>query len=227
MHVIVNFRFRLLYGLFLEIRLSFSPKQFSAGYSGLAARLTCPRGFWPITSVNVALNALMSTNFTRRMLATNWLVDHAGPECIEAVRKRFQEQQVYPPGSQVSCAWVLLRLGDLGEQDIDGLLRSENAETRSHGFQMIASVEPGKMDVTEKLIKGFSDQDMRVRRSAVLSAKEHADLTLIRPLLQCFTSTREDDVHLRHAIRMTLRDHFLVEDSGRRARGTGPSGRSS
>ena len=65
---------------------------------------------------------------------------------------------------------------------------------------------------TQLLRKGFGDLSAMVRRAAVAAASRHQSQELIAPLLRMFHTTDLADVHLRHSIRIALRDHLLNDD---------------
>ena len=66
--------------------------------------------------------------------------------------------------------------------------------------------------VRELLLQGLGDSDGLVRRVAVQASSRHPSQPLIRPLLALFHATPTDDVHLRHCVRMALRDHLQHEE---------------
>ena len=88
---------------------------------------------------------------------------------------------------------------------------------RVHAFRTLNAVSQDNMpgylpaDVLKQLRQGFQDSSPMVRRAAVIAAARHQDVSLIRPLMRLLQAVPVDDVHLRHAVRMTLRDHLRDE----------------
>lgn len=93
---------------------------------------------------------------------------------------------------------------------------SDNDElVRVHAFRALREVTLQEADQTaasQLLKKGFGDLSAMVRRSAVAAASRQQSQELIAPLLRMFHTTDLADVHLRHSIRIALRDHLLHED---------------
>ncbi len=62
------------------------------------------------------------------------------------------------------------------------------------------------------LLQGFGDASALVRRAAVAAAAVRPSVALLQPLLRLLQTTELGDVHLRHSIRITLRDHLRRDD---------------
>lgn len=90
---------------------------------------------------------------------------------------------------------------------------------RVHAFRALREVKLKDADqpaASHLLRKGFADLSAMVRRAAVAAASRHQSQELIAPLLRMFHTTDLADVHLRHSIRIALRDHLLNDDWFRR-----------
>jgi putative heme-binding domain-containing protein len=90
---------------------------------------------------------------------------------------------------------------------------------RVHAFRALREIKLKDADqpaASQLLRKGFADLSAMVRRAAVAAASRHQSQELIAPLLRMFHTTDLADVHLRHSIRIALRDHLLNDDWFRR-----------
>jgi putative heme-binding domain-containing protein len=112
-----------------------------------------------------------------------------------------------------------MRLLSLRETAIVDVLTAAAADVdetvRVHAFRALREVTLNDADqpaVTQLLRKGFGDLSAMVRRAAVAAASRHQSQELIAPLLRMFHTTDLADVHLRHSIRIALRDHLLNDD---------------
>jgi putative heme-binding domain-containing protein len=153
-----------------------------------------------------AILRLDSSNLTQRMLATDQLADHFGPAAIDAVRARLIRSD--NPIAKTHLLWVLHRLDDLTEDEIRLASSDQNALVRSHAFQIIGETESVSEQTQARLIAAMGDADPMVRRSAAMASTVHPSLPLIVQLLDQIHRTTPSDVHLRHAVRMSLRNQL-------------------
>ena len=65
---------------------------------------------------------------------------------------------------------------------------------------------------TGLLHRALNDDSPLVRRAAAAAASRHTSVELLPPLLRTLQTTELGDVHLRHAIRIALRDHLLHDE---------------
>ncbi|NQV26542.1 MAG: VCBS repeat-containing protein, partial [Rhodopirellula sp.] len=151
------------------------------------------------------LGRLDSTLQTQTDLIVEEIVQRFGQSAVGAVRRSFQSDS---PRIRVSCLWLLHRLDAL---DLDGIAQAvadESALVRTHAFRVLAEVKPPAAQSTDLILAGLADKDVLTRRAAVMAAVVHRSNRLVRPLLGLGKSTSSGDVHLRHAVRMALRDHL-------------------
>jgi putative heme-binding domain-containing protein len=159
---------------------------------------------------------LGDSNLTRRMLIGDRLADHFGDAAIEPARKAFRDARQSATVRSHSL-WVLHRLGALTEDDLSVAISQESpAQLRIHGFRVIGASrdrEPGLSAARTGrwLREGFFDAAPLVRRSAVEASSRYSFAESIMPLIALYTETPESDPHLRHVVRMALRDHLAME----------------
>ncbi|TWT93243.1 PVC-type heme-binding CxxCH protein [Stieleria varia] len=162
------------------------------------------------TTVEQTLDLLKSENPTVRNSAADHLVDDLGDAIKQPAAKRLAVAT--DPMEVVHLAWVLFRLDALTDEQLGRLIQSDEALIRNHAFRILgASSEPpgGHVDL---LTAGLVDNDPLVRRSAAMASAQHRDSALMEPLLKSLHAVNPSDVHLRHAIRMALRDHLSDRD---------------
>ncbi|OYP36591.1 PVC-type heme-binding CxxCH protein [Rhodopirellula sp. MGV] len=153
------------------------------------------------------LDRLASPNFAARMLAADTIVDQHGEAAIKPVRSRLAKAT--DTTSQVHLLWVLQRLGDLAPSDLEAALNSSHATLRGHAFQMLAAA--GGEVPHEFLTAGLNDPSPQVRRMAAAAMIQHPAESNIAALLDAL-GPAQNDPHLRHVIRMALRDHLQHAD---------------
>jgi putative heme-binding domain-containing protein len=65
---------------------------------------------------------------------------------------------------------------------------------------------------TGLLSHALNDDSALVRRAAAAAASRHPSVELLQPLLRSLQTTELGDVHLRHSLRIALRDHLLHDN---------------
>lgn len=155
------------------------------------------------------IEQLQSPLQTRVDLAFETIVERFGSSAIETIRRSMSHQS---PDIRLNALWLLYRLQNLEAADVTQAVADESAVVRTHAFRVLAEAHPAPGNPEQWLSAGLQDSNALVRRSAVTAASRHLSEPLISKLIQCFHETPESDVHLRHAIRMTLRDHLRNDE---------------
>jgi putative membrane-bound dehydrogenase-like protein len=145
-------------------------------------------------------------NMTARMLSMNRLLDNA-----EDVGMARQMLGSVDSNHVIHSLWILARKGEITSEQIQQAAKHRDDRVRTH-VQRIVETLPASKDNQETIRRGLRDASPMVRRMAAIAASSHMDVLLLPELLSAFRSTPSDDVHLRHALRMALRDHLRNED---------------
>lgn len=144
----------------------------------------------------------------RCMMAADRIVDHYPAQAIEPALKivRTSDQ----PTSRIHALWILNRLHQLPFSVLSKATGDSHSEVRVHAYRVLAEYVAGQKEPIALLLKkGMSDESPNVRRAAVQAAAVYRREASIPILLKLFHSTKPQDVHLRHVIKISLRDHFL------------------
>ncbi|NND97277.1 MAG: c-type cytochrome [Pirellulaceae bacterium] len=153
-----------------------------------------------------ALQDLSSTNLSRRMSAGDVLADQFGESAVFPIREQLRQSTM--PDEIVQLTWVLFRLDAIEQADVMQLVESDDALLRNHAYRIISEMPELSESYLDAMDQGLGDADPLVRRSAVMATKSHPRQRFASQLLEMLHKTTQADVHLRHAIRMSLRDHF-------------------
>jgi putative heme-binding domain-containing protein len=117
----------------------------------------------------------------------------------------------------------LSQLGELQSADPGQLLGDSDETVRVHVFRTLRESAVGSAvtaAAVDLLLRGFSDESALVRRAAAAAAAVHCGESLQGPLLRLLLTTELGDVHLRHTVRIALRNHLQHEDWLQRFAGT-------
>ncbi len=151
---------------------------------------------------------LADSNRVRRMLAADRLVDHFGEQAIAPALSLLRTSA--QPTSRIHALWILNRLHKLSFSDLSQATDDSHFEVRLHAYRVLAEYLVGEdAPVAELLNGGMNDEVPSVQRAAVQASAIHRREENIPVLLKLFHSADPQDVHLKHVIKISLRDHFL------------------
>lgn len=174
-----------------------------------------PAGSSPSTDPETTLfQQLASPNMTQRMLATDALSDIAPADVADNVASLLADKSA---SVRVHALWVLHRRGMLTDDQLNAAFEDTSGLVRTHAFRILREQSTAAPDTVSLLRRGFADSSPIVRRAAVHAAARHPNSLLVEPLLSLYHQSPASDAHLRHSIRMALRDHLSDTDTFRQA----------
>ena len=148
----------------------------------------------------------------QKRLARDVIADDASAETTAAIKKHLNDSDPVVR----RFALRLLTLRDAAVIEAITTAATDSDETvRVHAFRALREVTLKDADLpaaSQLLQKGFGDLSAMVRRAAVAAASLYQSQELIAPLLRMFQTTDLADVHLRHSIRIALRDQLLNDE---------------
>jgi HEAT repeat protein len=151
------------------------------------------------------IETLGSPSLMQRMLATDQLSDRIGLDAVPAVRAAISRPG--SPQTRVHASWVLFRIGKLTDADIAALARDPDESVRLHAMRCIAESSTVDESVRQLAIAAVAEPSARVRRMAADALAQHPHADQLRLLLEALVSSDKRDVHLRHALRIALKQH--------------------
>ena len=175
----------------------------------VAAEGRSSRGGLAKLSIEKVVGELGSSVLARRALALDELEQRPLAETARALREGL------PLAAGLSRAYIsyaLERLGELGEADIAAAVSHPEAVVRVHAQRLLAETSLAGEKSAAWVLSGFKDQDPMVRRAAVQASASRPAAALLSPLLALHQATPVADVHLRHSIRIALRNHLRNDE---------------
>ena len=116
------------------------------------------------------------------------------------------------------CLRMLGRVGRLETSELQRLAEDAAEQVRVHVFRELRETDqeiPATLSES-LLIAGMADSSPLVRRAASAAAAERMSAVLVQPLLRLLQTTELGDVHLRHSVRIALRNHLQNDEWLRR-----------
>jgi len=162
-------------------------------------------------SLDELVNHLGNSNLTVRMLATNELLDRFGDEAMASLKERLTKHT--SPEFQVHAAWCLFRLQQLDAALMRELLQSESPIVRTHLARILKETSTWVSQHAKLVHTLLDDSNSFVVRAAAEAMAAHPQHVEASAILTALKSCPEADTHLRHALRITLRNHLREADN--------------
>jgi len=155
---------------------------------------------------------LGSPNITKRMLATDQLVDRVGKPAIKPLSKMLNDKKAKPT-QKVHGLWALSRLGSLDDQTLARLALDKDRTVRVHVMRILGEADQWTEGQAELARRGVADTDPYVQRAAADALGRHAMADNVRPLLRLRETAPPDDEELVYTSRMALRNQLTSPET--------------
>ena len=181
-------------------------KVFYAGKDGRKTPPSLPN--FQEMAIPELVDALSSSNLTKRIMAGHMLVRHGGESVGMALRKVASRATAKNEVQCIHANWALLRLGALDKNSMAELSKDSSALVRAHAAKMIAA--SNSMDESASKILGelLKDENSRVRHAAIQSIGRLPSGENLRQALSFRLQSDPSDSHLYHSARLALRDQL-------------------
>ncbi len=187
-------------------RVSFKANEQTAkGPSGYGLDLTGK-------STEQLIDVIRSTPEMQKRLARDVLADSKSAEVTATLKSHLSDDDAVVRRNMLR---LLVQREEADISTIAAAASDPDETVRVHAFRAIREMSnpSGELKkVAEILHKGFGDLSPVVRRAVVAAASRQQFQTSIQPLLRMLQTTDLADVHLRHSIRIALRDHLLNDE---------------
>ena len=171
--------------------------------------LQAPRADWTTASNDELIKDLAHPNLTVRLKATNQLIERGGDEGAAALKKLLDGKDA-TVWQRVHGLWVLERTNKLETALLAVAVKHADMAVRVHAQRILG--QRGKFSDAERelVLGGLKDESPHVQRAATDALAMHPAAENIRPLLDLRATTRPEDTHLVHGVRIALRNQLLL-----------------
>lgn len=156
------------------------------------------------------LESLQHPNLTVRMSAANELSDRLGASVAGEIQALLDSGSA-SSHQKVHGAWVLHRLGALEVARLQSLVEDPDPLVRTHALQMLVERSRLSPELLSLAREKLSDGDAFVQRAAARVLMRHPAVENVPALIRLRGEAPPEDTHLRHVIRMSLRDQLRQE----------------
>lgn len=175
--------------------------------NGNTPRSTSPR--FRTMGASELIQQLGSANPTRRSLALNELSDRLGLEGVSLARQSLLNPTTTAL-QKSGVIWYLLRTGRLDGDVIRAVASDPQPLVRMNLLRAIGALAQPNAASMKQLLIGLEDTDAHVRRAATESLAAHPAVENVAPLMHALSKAAADDTHLRHSMRIALKNHFRL-----------------
>ena len=178
-------------------------------YKGTSSkRLSNPVSL-PNSDLDVVIGELASPLLSRRMLAAEFLADDIGTPVAKPLKKAILNNDASPE-LKVHGAWVLHRLAKLDQSSLLRFSTDDSPLVRSHMHRIAGAKGNWDPTISKMVLDGLNDDSPFVRRASADALSRMPNVDNVRPLLNALKVVDEKDEHLRHALRIALRNNLLL-----------------
>ena len=156
------------------------------------------------------LAALPVAQAPRRNLIVERLVDHFGAAAVAPTRAAVRHRSSV---LRWHALYVLQQLDALREEELAALLEDPSPVVRVHALRVLADTDKFAARSEAWVRRGLQDAEALVRRAAALAAMKRPAASLASVVLSRLGVEPQEDVHLRHALRLALHAHLRDEAS--------------
>jgi putative heme-binding domain-containing protein len=180
-------------------------------YTGKDARKARPPKFdLAKASTSKLIAELASPNITRRMLATDQLVDRVGASALKPLSK-VQHSKNATPTQKVHSLWALNRLGGMDDEMLASAATDNARVLRVHAMKVLGEITNWTPAEIELARRGTSDVDAYVQRAAVEALGRHPMAENVAPLLHLRETAPTNDEELIYVSRVALRNQLMSD----------------
>lgn len=141
----------------------------------------------------------------RRLQAMELLVLHGCSSCPAEIKAALLEATAK---QKTHLLWALERMNELPADVMAKAAENDDRLVRVHSQKILSEREKWSDADRQLALAGLNDADGFVARAAADALGRHPQAAQIKPLLEALAKCPQDDTHLRHVIRMALRDHL-------------------
>ncbi|REJ94230.1 MAG: hypothetical protein DWQ34_09130 [Planctomycetota bacterium] len=149
---------------------------------------------------------LADPNITVRTLATNLLHDRFGRAAGKPLRDVVVTSD--SPEQRAHASWLLFRLKELDPFTLELLAGDPSDLVRTHLARILSETDAWQDEDRMRALRLLVDPEPMVRRAAAAAIARHPSTQTVAPLVEAFHSVPKDDSHLRHTLRIALRNHI-------------------
>ncbi len=148
-----------------------------------------------------------------RQRAADELVDRVGKSAVPALKQALtaalpsQDHTAVP-----QLLWTLARMHSATVQALDAAFTGGSERSRVHVMKVCSEIG-GNEQVAALIRRGLEDESALVRRAAADAAGRHPHVDTLKAVINALATCPRDDVHLRHGLRIALRNQLRNDDT--------------
>ncbi|MDX1963695.1 MAG: c-type cytochrome [Pirellulales bacterium] len=149
---------------------------------------------------------LASPNATRQNLALHEICDVHGVAAAPSLREALRGSR--QPRQQAQLLWALMRCGGVEISDLEQYLTQDEPLLRITALRIAAEMANWRESLWEQVLAALRHENAFVRRAAAETLALRLDVRTVQPLLESLVDTPAGDTHLRHTLKVALRNQL-------------------
>ena len=162
-------------------------------------------------SLSGIFDELKSHNLVRRQLAMNYLVDEIGSASIRPAKEIVTGTTPSNWQQRTHALWILHRFGALDNDSFTKAAEDPSREMRVHSMRVLSESSDWTNRQRQQAFAGLTDPDLNVRRAAAEAMTTHPNPRYVSPIIRALNQTTSNTPHLRHMLRIALRNQLRDE----------------
>ncbi|MBT5019185.1 c-type cytochrome [Planctomicrobium sp.] len=154
------------------------------------------------------INSLADSNLPKSYRIVDELIQRSDEDDLVTLEKALANPQ--SPAQHAYLLWVLHRLGKLSPDDLRKAFGQNEPLVQVHVQRILADQKSWSAANHQLVVDGLAATPI-VARSAAMAMANQPDSENIAPILKKLKSVPATDLHLRHALKIALRNSLQVE----------------
>lgn len=174
-------------------------------------------------SIDDLIAVLGNSNLTLQVLAAHWIADRHLEGASDRLRSALQEDS--SEERRVHALWLLRRSESLTLDDLEAAVRADSPLVRTHAARILGSLDALQTKHQQLVTTLLAANAPRVARAAAEAIAAHPHPEFVEPLLRRLPEPASSDTHLRHTIRIALRNTLELDGTLEKQLPDGPDAR--
>ncbi|GAA4305298.1 PVC-type heme-binding CxxCH protein [Compostibacter hankyongensis] len=162
---------------------------------------------WSKLPLDELIKALNYPQLDIRMNIANQIVDAYGDKAVHPVMQMMQSENP-DHKSFIQGLWILYRLKSLPDNLLDKALTHADPMIRVHGLRVLTEMKSISSKQYDQALIALNDKNPQVQRIAAEVLGRFPKPGNMTPLMNMYTGTSDEDMHLKYTILLSIREHL-------------------
>ena len=162
---------------------------------------------WSKASLDELIKALNYPQLDIRMNIANQVVDVYKEKAINPVKQMMQSEN-QDSKSFIQGLWILYRLKALPDNLLEMALTHTDPMVRVHALRVLVEMKSISTKQYDQALDALKNKNPQVQRIAAEVLGRFPQFSNIRPLIETYTKTSDNDTHLKYTVLLSIKEHL-------------------